>query len=54
MNEQLSLDQMRDALHNPTPDKRGLAELDDVIDEIMERNPDWIAEIMEIIEEQKK
>ena len=52
--DQPTLDQMLDALRNPTPDKRSLAELDDVIDEIMERNPDWVDMITKIIEERSK
>jgi len=31
--------------------KRSLEELDDVIDEIMARNPDWVKEIERIIEQ---
>jgi hypothetical protein len=30
--------------------KRSLAELDDVIDEIIERNPEWVEHIMKIVE----
>ena len=52
--DQPTLDQMLDALHNPTPDKRSLAELDDVIDEIMARNPDWVDMISKIVEDGRK
>lgn len=41
-------------MNNNTPKKRSLAELDDVIEEIIERNPDWINQIEEIIEKKKK
>ncbi len=47
----LTLDEMIDCLHNPTPDKRSLAELDTVIDEMMERNPEWVEHIMRIVEQ---
>ena len=30
---------------------RSLAELDDVIEEIVERNPEWFAELEKLIEE---
>ena len=33
--------------------KRSLEELDDVIDEIIARNPDWVKEIERIIEEHR-
>ena len=46
----LTLEEMMDCLHNPTPDKRSLSELDDVIDEIIERNPEWVEHIMRIVE----
>jgi len=46
----LTLEEMMECLHNPTPDKRSLSELDDVIDEIIERNPEWVEHIMRIVE----
>jgi hypothetical protein len=48
----LTLDEMIDCLHNPKG-KRSLAELDDVIDEIIARNPDWVEEISRIVEEKR-
>ena len=48
--QKLTLDEMIDCLHNPTPDKRSLAELDTVIDEIIDRNPEWVEHIMRIVE----
>lgn len=50
----LTLDEMLDCLNNPTPDKRSIAELDDVIDEIIQRNPDWVNKINQIVNEHKK
>ncbi len=47
-NRDLTLDEMMDCLHNPKG-KRSLAELDDVIDEIIERNPDFVEKIAQII-----
>ena len=53
MNERnLTLDEMIDCLRNPRG-KRSLAELDDVIDEIIERNPDFVKQIEDIINERK-
>jgi hypothetical protein len=34
--------------------RRSLAELDDVIDEIMERNPEFVKELNRIVEEKRK
>lgn len=39
-------------MQNPR-DKRSLAELDTVIDEIIERNPEWVDELSKIITNQK-
>jgi len=47
----LTLDEMIDCFCNPTPDKRSLAELDIVIDEIIDRNPEWVEHIMRIVEQ---
>ena len=47
----LTLDEMIDCLRNPTSDKRSLAELDTVIDEIIDRNPEWVEHIMRIVEQ---
>jgi hypothetical protein len=49
----LTLDEMIDCLRNPTSDKRSLAELDTVIDQIIERNPEWVEHIMRIVEKGK-
>ena len=48
----LTLDEMMDCLRNPRG-KRSLAELDNVIDEIIERNPDWAEKINRIVEEKR-
>ena len=34
--------------------KRNLAELDTVVDEIVQRNPEWYKEILQLVEESKK
>ena len=53
MNERnLTVDEMMDCLRNPQG-KRSLAELDDVIDEIIERNPNWVEKINRIVEEKR-
>ena len=44
----LTLDDMMDCLRHSN-NKRSLLELDTVIDEIIDRNPDWVAEIDKII-----
>jgi len=49
--QNLTLDEMINCLRNPTPDKRSLAELDTVIDEIIDRNPEWVEHIMKIVEQ---
>ncbi len=48
-----TLAEMVDCLKNPTSDKRSIAELDDVIDEIVQRNPDWVERIMKIVEDRR-
>ena len=50
-----TLDEMIDFVKNPKykGNKRSLAELDDVIDEIIERNPEWVEHIMRIVEKGK-
>ena len=52
MKQNLTLDEMMDCLRNPQG-KRSLAELDDVIDEIIERNPEWVEKINRIVEERR-
>ena len=53
MNERnLTLDEMMDCLRNPQG-RRSLAELDDVIDEIIKRNPDWVERINRIVDEKR-
>ena len=47
-----SLDEMIGHLHNPQG-KRSLAELDTVVDEIIARNPEWVAELNKVIKEMK-
>ena len=50
----LTLEEMLDCLHNPTPDKRSLNDIEDVIDEIIARNPEWVDEIMRIVAEGRR
>ena len=45
---EFTVEEMFHHLHNPVG-KRSLAELDDVIDEIIDRNPDFVKKINEII-----
>ncbi len=51
-NYDLTLEEMINCLRNPKG-KRSLAELDDVIDEIIERNPDFIEKISKIVDERR-
>lgn len=53
MTKNLTPEEMYDCLRNPTPDKRSLEELDDVIEEILGRNPDFVERINKIIEGNK-
>ncbi len=46
-------EEMLDCFRNPTTDKRSIAELDAVIDEIVDRNPEWVEKIMKIVEERR-
>ena len=50
-----TIDEMIDFAKNPKykGHKRSLAELDDVIDEIIERNPEFVEKINKIIEEKR-
>ena len=52
-NREYTVDEMMDCLRNPRG-KRSLAELDDVIDEIIERNPEFVKKINEIVEKQRQ
>ena len=50
-----TVNEMIDFVKNPKykGNKRSLAELDDVIDEIIEQNPEWVEHIMRIVEKGK-
>ncbi len=48
--KEYSLDEMIGHLHNPQG-KRSLEELDTVVDEIIARNPEWVAELNKILKE---
>ena len=52
-NREYTLDEMMDCLRNPRG-KRSLAELDDVIDEIIKRNPDVVKKIGEIVDKRRQ
>ena len=51
-----TIDEMIDFAKNPKykGSKRSLAELDDVIDEIIDRNPEFMEKLGEIIAEKQK
>ena len=53
----LSVDDMVHIMRNPqnkgSHRRRSLAELDDVIDELIERNPDFVEKLNKIIEKHK-
>jgi hypothetical protein len=51
--QELTVEEMIHCFHNPVG-KRSLAELDDVIDEIIQRNPDFVEKINEIVNRNKK
>jgi hypothetical protein len=50
---ELTVEEMIHCFHNPVG-KRSLAELDDVIDEIIDRNPDFVEKINEIVNRHTK
>jgi len=54
MGTNYSIDEMMNALRNPTNKLRSIVELDDVIEEIIERNPEWYAEFEKFIEDKLK
>jgi|APGre2960657468_1045069.scaffolds.fasta_scaffold350154_2 hypothetical protein len=47
--KEYTIDEMIHHMHNPKNKLRSLAELDDVIEEIIERNPEWLAELETVI-----
>ena len=49
----LTLDEMMDCLRNPRG-KRSLAELDDVIDEIIDRNPEFVDKLLQFVADKQK
>ncbi len=50
-NQNLTLDEMIRCMRNPTKDKRNITELDAVVDEIIDRNPEWVEHIMQIVKQ---
>jgi histone deacetylase complex regulatory component SIN3 len=51
MSKQYTVDEMIDAMKNPTNKLRSIAELDKVVEEIIDRNPEWYAEFEQFIQE---
>jgi hypothetical protein len=49
--KEYTVDEMMHHMKNPKNKLRSLADLDDVVDEIIERNPEWFAELEKLIEE---
>jgi len=47
--KEYTIDEMIHHMHNPKNKLRSLAELDTVIDEIIQRNPKWYKEIQQSI-----
>jgi hypothetical protein len=48
-NKEYTVDEMIHCMHNPKNKLRSLAELDTVLDEIIQRNPEWYKEIQQSI-----
>jgi hypothetical protein len=48
-NKEYTVDEMVDCMRNPKNKLRSLAELDTVMDEIIQRNPQWYKEIQQSI-----
>ncbi len=55
-NKEYTVDEMIHHMHNPNPKNklRSLAELDTVLDEIIQRNPEWYKEFQHAIEKDLK
>lgn len=49
--KQYTLDEMMDAVRNPKNKLRSLEELDDVVEEIIEGNPEWYSDFEKMIQE---
>ena len=49
--KQYTLDEMMDAVRNPKNKLRSLEELDDVVEEIIEGNPEWYSDFEKLIQE---
>ena len=49
--KQYTLDEIMDAMRNPKNKLRSLEELDDVVEEIIDRNPKEYAELEQLIRE---
>jgi len=49
----LTIDEMIDCLSNPSSNHCSLAELDRVIDDVIDGNPEWFRRITEIVEKNR-
>ena len=49
--KQYTIDEMMDAMRNPKNKLRSLEELDDVVEEIIDRNREWYADFEKMIQE---
>ena len=49
-----TIDEMIDAMHNPTNKLRSIAELDKVVGEIIDRNPEWYVEFEKFVKDKLK
>lgn len=49
--KQYTLDEMMDAVRNPKNKLRSLEELDDVVEEIIDRNREWYTDFEKMIQE---
>lgn len=49
--KQYTIDEMVDAMRNPKNKLRSLEELDDVVEEIIDRNREWYADFEKMIQE---
>jgi hypothetical protein len=52
--KEYTIDEIMHYMHNPKKKLRSLVELDDVVGEIIERNPKWLAKLETTINERIK
>ena len=51
MKKHYTIDEMIDAMHNPTNKLRSIAELDKVVEELIDRNSEWYKDFEQFIQE---